>query len=155
MSRTTKNINRITTTIISVSARLLFYALVFFLMYEGVTRGYSLGHELFAPTAVAEAPGTDREVTVDSGQSVPEVASELEKDGLIRNRLVFILQSKFYEYEVYPGTYTLNTSMTSMDMLKLIDKSGTEKKAEARKAEEEKAETENAETKKAETNDSK
>ena len=35
MSRTTREINRITTTIISMSVRLLFYALVFFLLYEG------------------------------------------------------------------------------------------------------------------------
>ena len=46
MSRTTREINRITTTIISMSVRLLFYALVFFLLYEGITRGYSLGHEV-------------------------------------------------------------------------------------------------------------
>ena len=38
MSRTTREINRITTTIISMSIRLLFYALVFFLLYEGMKK---------------------------------------------------------------------------------------------------------------------
>ena len=65
MSRTTREINRITTTIISMSVRLLFYALVFFLLYEGITRGYSLGHEVFSPTAVAEAPGRAGEKRAD------------------------------------------------------------------------------------------
>lgn len=132
MSRTTREINRITTTIISMSFRLLFYALVFFLLYEGVTRGYSLGHEIFAPVAVAEAPGRDRELTIGEGETVSEVAGILEKNGMIKNKLIFVIQSIIYDYEVYPGTYVLNTSMTSRDMLKLIDETGidNEKKSE-------------------------
>lgn len=141
MSRTTREINRITTTIISMSIRLLFYALVFFLLYEGITRGYSIGHEIFAPTAVAEAPGKDMEITVKEGESVSAVAGELEKSGLIKNKLIFLIQAKFYDYEVYPGTYTLNTSMTSKDMLKLIDESGIENKKAKAKAKESSAET--------------
>lgn len=136
MSRTTREINRITTTIISMSARLLFYALVFFLLYEGVTRGYSLGHEIFAPTAVASAPGSDQEVVIKKGESLTKVAARLEKDGLIQNKLIFVIQSKFYDYDIYPGTYTLNTAMTSKDMLKLIDEKGTEKQAESAAAKE-------------------
>lgn len=139
MSRTTREINRITTTIISMSIRLLFYALVFLLLYEGITRGYSIGHEIFSPTAVAEAPGKDMEITVKKGESVSAVAGELEKSGLIKNKLIFVIQAKFYDYEVYPGTYTLNTSMTSKDMLKLIDESGIEN--EKAKAKESSAET--------------
>ena len=131
MSRTTREINRITTTIISMSVRLLFYALVFFLLYEGITRGYGLGHEIFAHTAVAEAPGTDKEFTINKGESLSEVAGELEKSGLIKNKLICIIQAKLYDYEVYPGTYTLNTSMTSRDMMKSIDESGIEKKKAA------------------------
>lgn len=126
MSRTTREINRITTTIISMSIRLLFYALVFFLLYEGITRGYSIGHEIFSPTAVSGAPGKDMEITVKEGESVSAVAGELEKSGLIKDKLIFVIQAVFYDYEVYPGTYTLNTSMTSKEMLKLIDESGIE-----------------------------
>ncbi len=141
MSRTTREINRITTTIISMSIRLLFYALVFFLLYEGITRGYSIGHEIFSPTAVAEAPGKDMEITVKKDESVLAVAGELEKSGLIKNKLIFVIQAKFYDYEVYPGTYTLNTSMTSKDMLKLIDESGIENEKAKAKAKESSAET--------------
>lgn len=148
MSRTTREINRITTTIISMSIRLLFYALVFFLLYEGITRGYSIGHEIFSPTAVAEAPGKDMEITVKKGESVSAVAGELEKSGLIKNKLIFVIQAKFYDYEVYPGTYTLNTSMTSKDMLKLIDESGIE--IEKAKAKESSAESSTAADTKAE-----
>lgn len=121
MSRTTKEINKVTTTIISVACKVLIYVLVFFLLYEGVTRGYSYGHEIFAPTAVSEEPGTEIQVVVNEGDSVKTVAKELKTKGLIKDDFIFIIQSKFYEYEMHPGTYALNTAMTSMDMLKLID----------------------------------
>ena len=121
MGRTMRQVNRITTTIISMSARLLFYALVLFLLYEGVTRGYRFGYEVFNPTAVAAAPGTDRQIEIKKGDTLMGVARELETDGLIKNRLIFVIQSKFYDYGIEAGTYTLNTSMTSKDMLKLID----------------------------------
>ena len=55
----------------------------------------------------------------------------LPKSGLINNKLIFIIQAKFFDYEVYPGTYTLNTSMTSRDMMKAIDESGIERKKAA------------------------
>lgn len=121
MSRTTKEINKVTTTIISMSCKVLIYVLVFFLMYEGITRGYSYGHEIFAPTAVSQAPGREFNVVVKEGDSVKTVAKELKEKGLIRDEIIVIIQSIFYEYEMHPGTYALNTSMTSMEMLKLID----------------------------------
>ena len=47
MSNTTNDINRVTTTIISVSIRLIVCALVILLLYEGVTRGVACGHAIF------------------------------------------------------------------------------------------------------------
>lgn len=132
MSQTTREINRITSTIISVSCKVLMYILVLFLLYEGATRGYSYGHEVFAPTAMAEPPGRDHDITIDKGESVSDAAKLLKEQGLIKDDMIVVLQAKIYEYEVYPGTYTLNTSQTSKDMLKLIDaggkNSGDEKK---------------------------
>lgn len=131
MSRATREINRITTTIISMSVRLLFYALVIFLLYEGGTRGYHLGHEIFSPTAVSPAPGQDRQVVIGEGEGVSEVAARLQREGLIEDRLIFAIQARIYEYEIYPGTYTLNTSMDSKEILRLIDDSGAGNGADA------------------------
>ena len=125
MSRTTREINRITTAIISMSVRLLICALVFFLMYEGVTKGYQFGHAIFSPEAVSEAPGRDQAYTIEEGDSLLQVSKDLEEAGLIKNRYVFIAQAKFYSYDLYPGTYALNTSMTSKDMLQMIDEKRT------------------------------
>ena len=46
MSRRTREINRVTGGIISISLKLILLALVCILMYEGVARGYSFGHEI-------------------------------------------------------------------------------------------------------------
>lgn len=41
---------------------------------------------------------------------------------LIKSEFAFIFQSKFYDYEtIYPGTYTLNTSMTSKEILQQLN----------------------------------
>lgn len=124
MSRTTREINKITSTIISISCKVLLYTLVAFLLYEGAMRGYGYGHEIFAPTAMAEPPGMDREIVIDKGESVSDVAKLLKEKGLIKDEMIIVLQAKLYEYEINPGSYTLNTSQNSKDMLKLIDAGG-------------------------------
>lgn len=121
MSRTTREINQITATIIGLSAKLLFFALVFFLLYEGAVRGYRLGHEIFDPSAVEAPPGTAREIVIGEKDSAADVGKMLEEEGLIESRLVFLIQAKLYEYEIEPGTYVFHTSETSREMLKTLD----------------------------------
>lgn len=121
MSRITKEINKITGTIIGISGKLILYALVILLLLEGVGRGYSFGYEIFHPTAVEAAPGRDFEVTVPKGQTSTETVEMLYDMGLIGNKLTARVQLRFYEYEIYPGTYTLNTSMTSKEMFQLLN----------------------------------
>lgn len=121
MSRATKEINKITGTIISVAGKLIIYALVIMLLYEGASRGYAFGHEVFHPIPMAAAPGIDKTITIEEGTSTQEAADLLIEKGLIKNKYAFWIQSIFYEYEIHPGTYTLNTSMTSKEMLALIN----------------------------------
>ncbi len=117
MSETTKDINKVTGAIIGISFRLIIYAVAILLIYEGATKGYEFGHEIFYASSMEEAPGRNVEMTLESGASVASVGKKLEKDGLIHNRYSFIIQAMVYEYEIQPGTYTLNTSMTSREIL--------------------------------------
>ncbi|MGI5945821.1 MAG: endolytic transglycosylase MltG [Lachnospiraceae bacterium] len=117
MSETTKDINKVTGAIIGISFRLIIYAVAILLIYEGATKGYEFGHEIFYASSMEEAPGRDMEMTLEAGTSVASVGKKLEKDGLIHNRYSFIIQAMVYEYEIQPGTYTLNTSMTSREIL--------------------------------------
>lgn len=121
MSQMTKEINKVTGTIIGVSGKLILYAVIILLLFEGMSKGYQFGHEIFYPTAMAEAPGTPRVVTIKKGESAAESAHTLGQLGLIGNELAFRVQMKFYEYEIYPGTYTLNTSMTTKDILQVLN----------------------------------
>ena len=122
MSNRTREINKITTTIIGISVKLMVYALIILLLYEAVARGYAFGHEIFFAEAVDEAPGQDMVVQIDTKESVSDAAQFLAHKGLIKSEFAFIFQSKFYDYEtIYPGTYNLNTSMTSKEILQLLN----------------------------------
>lgn len=121
MSRTTSEINRVTGTVIGVSLKLILLALVCILMYEGVSRGYSFGHEIFAPTPVEQGNGIKKQVTVEEGMSSMDTAKLLKSYGLIRDTYVFVIEAALYEYEIQPGTYTFTTAQTSMDMLKILN----------------------------------
>ena len=121
MSSRTREINKITMAIIRISVKLMLLALLILLLYEAVIRGYAFGHAVFYAEAVEAAPGHDITVVVKDGEDVSQAADELEKKGLIKNIYAFLFQSRFYDYDkIYPGTYTLNTSMTSKEILQKL-----------------------------------
>ncbi len=121
MSRVTKEINKITGTIIGVSGKLILYALVILLLVEGMSKGYAFGHEVFHSTAMEAAPGRDLVITVDPDEKSGETIGMLHDMGLIGNELAARIQLKFYDYTIYPGTYTLNTSMTSKEIFQILN----------------------------------
>ncbi len=49
--------------------------------------------------------------------STAQCMENLERAGLIRDKNIALIQEFFYEYAIYPGTYTLNTSMTVKEIL--------------------------------------
>lgn len=120
MSRTSGE-PHIAVSILDSVFRIVFLVLTLFLLYEGATKGYWLGHEIFKPTAVEAEPGRMRTVTIEESESASEAGEALERVGLIRSRLVFVLQAKIYEYKIYPGTYQFSTAQTSLEMLKEMD----------------------------------
>lgn len=121
MSHITRDINRVTGAVIGISGKLILYALVILLLAEGITRGYAFGHSLFYESSVDPAPGRDVVITVSENQKDSDTIHELKKDGLIDNELAMRVQMKFYDYEIHPGTYTLNTSMSSKKMLQILN----------------------------------
>ena len=133
MSRITKEINKITGAIIGISGKLILYAVVILLLFEGITRGYAFGHDIFYATAMEEAPGTPKTVTIPRGYSTAEACEVLKEAGLIDNVLAFQIQMMFYDYDIHPGTYELNTSMTSKAILQELN---AEPEAESGEAQE-------------------
>lgn len=105
-----------------MSWKLIVYAVVALLMYEAVTRGYEFGHDIFSSSAMAPEPGMDMRVTIKNGEEVADIAAALEKAGVIKSRYAFVIQSIFYDYgssdhPVEGGTYLLNNSMTSKEII--------------------------------------
>lgn len=122
MSNRTREINRITTTIIRISIKLMVAALLILLLYEAVAKGFAFGYEIFYAQAAEASPGRTVTITVKEGETVEEAAKELSAKGLIDNRFAFLFQSRFYDYgTIYPGVYELNTSMTSKEILQELN----------------------------------
>ncbi len=117
MSRATDEINKVTGTVIGLSWKLILIAVVILLLIEGATHGYRFGYEVFAAEPMESAPGRDITITVDYGESDLDVLKDMNELGLIRNTYATLVSAIFFEYIIYPGTYTLNTSMTPREML--------------------------------------
>ncbi len=98
---------------------IVFTAIVF-LVTQGIPRGYEFGYAIFEEGDEDQSSGADMPFTVEEGMSVKEVGEELKAMGLIDDTLVFIAQAKFFEYTIYPGEYTINTSMSSRQILDLL-----------------------------------
>lgn len=125
MSKITKEINKISLAVISLSGRLVFYALVFVLLFMGARKGYEFGHSIFYAPGMEAKPGTDKTITLDGDESVDEVGKLLEKAGLIRDDAAFSIQAYCYGYEVKKGTFQLNTSLSSKEIIGVLNE-GTE-----------------------------
>ena len=80
MSRRTREINRITTAIITISIKLMVLALLILLLYEAVVRGFAFGHEIFYAEAAEAAPGREITVEIKEGETAKEAAGELKRD---------------------------------------------------------------------------
>lgn len=107
--------------IISISLQMIVCAVVIIFLYDAGVKGFAFGESIFSPEAVSsQENGKDMIVIVEEGASDLDVAKLLESKGLIRDYKVFLVQAKLYQATLYPGTYTLNTSMTSEEMLEIL-----------------------------------
>lgn len=102
-------------------------AVVYFLYNVGI-EGYDFGYRVFADVPVEISPGRDKEISVVEGKSVKETGELLQNAGLIKDANIFWVQERLSEYhgKLQPGIYTLNTSMTSMEMMRIMSASGEE-----------------------------
>ncbi|MBO4412179.1 MAG: endolytic transglycosylase MltG [Lachnospiraceae bacterium] len=59
---------------------------------------------------------------VEQGESVYQIGRDLETHGIIENRFVFMIQSKLYKCTIAPGTFTVNSGMSSKEILKYLNR---------------------------------
>ena len=86
----------------------------------GIRWAYRFGYSIFTTPVMEEAPGRNVEFTVLEGQSLRSIGEELVQSGLTASSAVFAVQARIYGYDIIPGTYTLNTSQTIYEMLRIM-----------------------------------
>jgi len=116
-----KKANRVTAAVIETALKVIFYTVAVMLFFACAKKAYAFGYEVFNQEAMAEAPGVDKTFVVEEGMGDQACMEALEQSGLIRNALTARIQKLFFGFEIYPGTYTLNTSMTTKEILEILD----------------------------------
>ena len=112
---------KVTGLLSGVAGRVIVIALLLLLTFEGLRFCFDFGHDIFYQQPVEAEPGTDHTVTLEDGMSMSAVADQLEEEGLIRNKTAFVIQGELYQTNLYPGEYTLNTSMTTKEILAALN----------------------------------
>ncbi len=117
MSAKKKVVNQVSSMVIHVALAVILLTVAAMVFYVGIKKAYSFGYGIFNDQPMAEKPGTDKLFVVEKGMSRSQCMDNLEKSGLVQDKNVALIQSYFFEYDIYPGTYTLNTAMTTKEIL--------------------------------------
>ena len=126
---------KITGVIGGVAGRVIIAALLLLLTFEGLRICFDFGHDIFYQQPMEAEPGTDHVVTLEDGATMQSTAEQLKDAGLIRNELAFVIQGQLYQINLYPGDYTLNTSMTTKEILTALNTDPEEYAAQVKESE--------------------
>ena len=104
---------------IRIALKVLAVVLVLYFTISMSLKAHDFGYRVFTEPAMEEKPGVNVEITIDEGMSAKNIGKLLEKEGLIRDADLFVVQYKLSAYsgEIQAGTYTLNTSETPKEMM--------------------------------------
>ncbi len=120
--------SRITLNILSSSLNVLVMVLIVFVLLKAGELAYEMGFRVFTEPAMDASPGRDVAVRVEKEMSGLELGSVLEEKKLVDNGVLFAIQLRLSAYagKLKAGTYTLNTSQTAVEMIRLLAGEGTE-----------------------------
>lgn len=120
--------SKIVLRIVSLSFSLLLLVVIVFGIIQVGKESYSFGYRVYTETAMEKAPGTDESVILQKGMNIYDISKVLLDEKLIRNKYLFMVQLELSEYrgKIKPGSYILNTSMTSKDMMKVMSNENDE-----------------------------
>ncbi len=124
-------LNKVIFKFVSLSFSILVMLLVVLGLVQLGSFCYDFGYRVFTETPVDEGPGKEVVVQITSDMSEHEIGDMLEEEGLIRDGGLFYAQLKLSAYSgrLLPGIYTLNTSMSSKEMIAAMA-AGTEESTE-------------------------
>lgn len=116
------NSSKVVLRILGICVSILIFVLIIFGIIKLGSFVYDTGYRIFTEEAVDQEPGRDVVIQVEKNVSARSLGELLEKNGLIKDDLVFALQMTLFSKKnpVQPGEYTLNTSQTPREMLVIM-----------------------------------
>lgn len=113
------NVNKTLYKGIKIAGTILIVLLVVYGTFRASYIAYDFGYRVFTEPAMESEPGTTMIVTIGEHMDERDIAEYLVEQGLIRDANLFWLQYQLsaYKGELLPGTYSLNTSMTTKEMM--------------------------------------
>ncbi len=119
--------------VLAILCRILICLFLILMIYRLAFKAYDFGYRVFAEPAVSEGTGTDVVVQIPLGSDAAEIGKILKNAGLIKDDKLFVAQELLSEYhgKLEPGTYSLNTSMTSEEMMAAMSPATEESTEEA------------------------
>lgn len=106
-------------TILSILIKVAVAIWVINFIYSKTLAAYDFGYRVFTEDAISPKPGKEVSVSITEGKSYMDIAEILEEKGLVRNAKLAFVQILASEYRsaMKPGVYTLNTAMTTEEMI--------------------------------------
>ncbi|MBO7514446.1 MAG: hypothetical protein J6T47_02325 [Lachnospiraceae bacterium] len=108
--------------IIETAVKVLFYAMLIYLVASGMRSAYKFGYRVFEKDT-GSATGQAYTISVSEKAKALPLGKELKELGVIDDAYVFYAQYIFFSYKLQPGTYTVYSNMDSRAILDVL--SGT------------------------------
>ena len=105
--------------IIETAVKVLFYAMLIYLIASGMRFAYKFGYAVFEKDT-GSATGSSFKISVTENTKPLELGRELEKIGVIEDPYVFYAQYVFFSYKFQPGTYVIYSDMDSRGILDIL-----------------------------------
>ncbi len=136
-------IKQLTFSFIGTIIRIVIVILLALLIYKAGLKAYDFGFRIFTEEPMSTEPGRDVEVTITQGKGVMDIGKMLQEKGLVRDAQLFFVQEKLSSHKgkIQPGIYTLNTSMSTEDMLKIMSANAPEEDEDSGSADDATADT--------------
>ena len=116
------NSKEVVISIFSTVFKIVVAIIIVMLVYKWSISAYQYGQRVFNEPPMSAGTGRAVTVVVNEGDTAKEIAAMFEKKGLIRDAELFIIQEMLSEYKdkMKPGTYELNTAMTTEEMMEIM-----------------------------------
>jgi len=118
----TKDNQNTCTLVLGMCVRMLMNIVFVFLLMQGFTYSYRFSYNLFADLPAVAASSDKKNITINDGNTVKDIALLLETNGIVEDKYIFLARAYIGKYhsKMRAGTYTLGPGMTPDEICKMI-----------------------------------